>query len=215
MTEVRLRASLGQTGAVVRSARGRGRPAGGQLELDRELVLDAAERVIAREGRAASLDAIAAAAGITKPSVYARVGDRAALSDLLAGRLVERLTSAARGALSGGLDRDGLAGFFTRTLEVLERERELFFYVTRGGSADTAARTLHLATRSASPLAELLADWRRRHDRDPVVATAWAYGIIGMLNMVALWWLDEGGAEPAIVAGHLADLTWSGVSGDE
>jgi AcrR family transcriptional regulator len=178
-------------------------------------VLDAAERVIAREGRGASLDAIAAAAGITKPSVYARVGDRAALSDLLAGRLVERLTNAAGPAVAEGLDRERLALFYTRALEVLAKERELFFYVTRGGSIDTAARTLHLANRSASPLADLLADWRRRHGRDPVVATAWAYGIIGMLNMVALWWLDDGGADASSVAEQLADLTWSGVAGDE
>lgn len=207
--------ALGQTDAVARSERRPGRPSGGGLAIGESLVLDAAERVIARDGRGASLQAIAAEAGVTKPSVYARVGDRASLSDALAGRLVERLTEAARGGLAGGLDRDGLALFFTRTLEVLERERELFFYVTRGGSEDTAARTLHLANRSASPLAELLADWRRRNGRDPVVATAWAYGIIGMLNMVALWWLDEGGEEPAAVAEHLADLTWSGVSGDE
>ena len=42
-----------------------GRPVGGQLEVDREQVLDAAERVIARDGAGASIEAVAAEAGVT------------------------------------------------------------------------------------------------------------------------------------------------------
>jgi AcrR family transcriptional regulator len=196
---------------VTVSERRRGRPTGGHLDVDVDVVLDAAERVIAEEGRAASIDAIAAAAGITKPSVYARVGDRASLSDALAGRLVARLMAEAGPAVADGLDRDRLAALFTRSLEVLERDRELFFFVTRGASADAGERTLHLAHRSAEPLVLLLAQWRAGHGRDPSVALPWAYGIIGMLNMVALWWLDDGGSDAATVAADLADLVWSGV----
>jgi len=59
-------------------------------------MLDAAERVIARDGNGASLEAIATEAGVTKPIVYARVGSRAELSNALAARLADRLIAAAR-----------------------------------------------------------------------------------------------------------------------
>jgi AcrR family transcriptional regulator len=190
-----------------------GRPSGGQLAIDIDGVLDAAERVIRRDGFAASVDAIALEAGLTKPSLYARVGDRASLSDRLAVRLAERLVDTAGAELAAGLGRDALAACFRRTFEELRQHRELFLFVTRGSSADAAARTLHLAERSAEPLADLLADWRRRQGRDLSVARPWAYGLVGMLNMVALWWLHDGDGDARRIADGLADLAWHGLDG--
>ena len=57
-------------------------------------ILDAAERVIARDGSGASIEAIAIEAGVTKPIVYARVGARAELCEALAERLAARLDTA-------------------------------------------------------------------------------------------------------------------------
>lgn len=193
--------------------RGRGRPVGGQLAIDTDAVLDAAERVIARDGAAASVDAIALEAGLTKPSLYARVGDRASLSDRLAARLAERLVRTAGAPLADGLGRQALADCFRCTLDELHRHRELFLFVTRGSSADAAARTLHLAERSAEPMAELLTDWRLRQGLDVSVARPWAFGLVGMLNMVALWWLHEGDRDAAHLADELADLAWHGLDG--
>ncbi|CAN5434496.1 TetR family transcriptional regulator [soil metagenome] len=182
--------------------------------VDRERMLDAAERVIAREGSGASLEAIAAEAGVTKPIVYARVGSRAALSDALAARLGERLIAAARAEVGPRrFDRIALTAFFRTTLETIRADRELFLYVTRGSSDDTSERTLYLAGRSAAPLAGLLAWWREHNGHDPVVAAAWAYAIIGMLNLVSLWWIEEGDASATVMAEQLADLVWSGIDG--
>ena len=61
---------------TVSSGRRPGRPAGGKQVVDRELVLDAAERAIRRDGPLVSLEAIAIEAGVTKPVIYARIGDR-------------------------------------------------------------------------------------------------------------------------------------------
>ena len=53
--------------------------------------------------------------------------------------------------------------------------------------------------------------WRQQHGLDDAVAVPWAYGIIGMLNMVALWWLDVDGGPVAPLADQLAELVWSGI----
>ena len=182
--------------------------------VDRELLLDAAERVIARDGSGASIEAIAYEAGVTKPIVYARVGSRAELSNALAQRLADRLIAAAQAAVgSTRLDRPTLAAFFRSTLETIAVHRELFVYVTRGAGDDTSERTLYLAGRSAAPLAELLVRWRARSDRDTSVAVPWAYGIVGMLNLVSQWWIEETDRPAAVLADQLAELVWSGLAG--
>lgn len=191
-----------------------GRPPGGGQVVDRERLLDAAEIVIRRDGSGVSLESVAAEAGVTKPIVYARIGSRAALADALASRLSERLISTSRrevGQMRFG--HEALSTFFRTALETIAEDRELFLYVMRGSSDDTAERTLSLAGRSARPLAELLAWWRREHGRDEAVALPWAYSIVGMLNLVALWWIEEGVEPVGVLAEQLADLAWSGIDG--
>jgi hypothetical protein len=46
------------------------------------------------------------------------------------------------------------------------------------------------------------------------VAEAWAVGIVGMLQMVSMWWLTQVGRSAADVAGQIADLLWHGLPGD-
>ena len=86
--------------------------------MDRELVLDAAERVIRRDGSGVSLETIAFEAGVTKPIVYARVGGRTDLANALAERLSDRLVAAARTAIDGRpYGREMLAARNVRTLK--------------------------------------------------------------------------------------------------
>jgi AcrR family transcriptional regulator len=176
-------------------------------------VLDAAERVIARDGNGASLEAIAFEAGVTKPVVYARVGGRAALSNALAERLAMRLVAAAGAEMdsNGSLDRTTLAAFFRSSLEMIGAHSELFLYVTRGATEDAPERRLYLAGKSAGPLAVLLSQWRVRNGHDGAVALPWAYAIIGMLNLVSLWWIEEHDRPADVLADQLAELVWPGL----
>ena len=192
-----------------------GRPVGGQLDVSREAVLDAAEVVIARDGASVSIEAIAVAAGVTKPIVYDRVGSRADLATALAERLAERMADAARAALAGrGFDRENLAGFIEANLVTVRRHRELFLYVTGGSTDQTALGRLFLARQSAEPIAAALARWRSDAGRDPAVAESWAYGLVGMLQMASLWVLGSESVGPRDVATHLSELMWFGLAGD-
>jgi AcrR family transcriptional regulator len=194
------------------AGRRRGRPPGGQPLADREAILDAAERVIARDGNGASLDAVAAEAGITKPVVYARVGHRAEVANALAERLNTRIVVAAgRSVRNLEPSERMLSAFFRATLETIAEHRELFLYVTRGSADDSAERTLYLARTSAAPFAALLRQWRDHASQDASAAEPWAYAMIGMLNLVALWWIEMGQPEVDRLAGQLASLVWSGM----
>ncbi len=191
-----------------------GRPSGGKHLVDRERMLDAAERAIRREGAGVSIDAIAREAGVTKPIVYARVGNRVELSDALAQRLADRLIDTAGKAMAKRrTGRTRLVAMIRANLEALAEDRELFFFVTGGASEEMPQRNLYLAGQSAKPMAEQFALWRSAEGLDPSVADAWSYGIVGMLNMVSLWWLTDS-AEPAErVAEQITELLWSGLGG--
>ena len=41
----------------------------------------------------------------------------------------------------------------------------------------------------------------------------WAYALIGMLNLVALWWTEEGCVSAEALAEQLAALVWPGLDG--
>ena len=74
-------------------------------------------------------------------------------------------------------------------------------------------RTLYLAERSTAPMAQQLAHWRTKHGLDPAVAIPWAYAVVGMLQLVSLWWLSEADRSAEELADHLAQLLWTGFSG--
>ena len=191
-----------------------GRPLGGQLVVDREHVLDAAERVIRRDGAGSSLEAVAVEAGVTKPIVYDRVGGRADLADALAERLADRMVLATRTALAGEtLSQTGLTRFIEANLRTVADHRELFLYVTGGSTEQTALGRLSLAGMSTQPLAKTLAVWRSGIQQDPGVAEAWAFGIVGMLQMVSQWWITQEGLSAAEVAGQISELVWNGLPG--
>lgn len=208
---------VGQTANVnVRVRRRPGRPSGGRQVVDREHVLDAAERAIRREGANVSMETIAAEAGVTKPIVYARVGGRTELANALSSRLNHRLvanTGVAIDKLSYG--KDMVAAFIASNLSTVADHRELFLFVTGGTADDTPERRLYLAEQSTSAMAELLVRWRTRQGLDPAVATPWAYAMIGMLHLVSLWWISDPDRSADELAAHLAELLWNGLSGTQ
>jgi AcrR family transcriptional regulator len=191
-----------------------GRPIGGQLVVDRDHVLDAAERVIKREGPGASLESVAVEAGVTKPIVYDRVGGRAELADALAERLSDRMLEATEDAIAGEtLNQASLSRLVRANLLAVAADRELFLYVTGGNTEQTAIGRLSLAERSTTPLAKTLAVWRKSQGHDPKVADAWSFAIVGMLLMISVWWITQPDRAVDEVAAQISDLMWNGLQG--
>ena len=198
----------------VRVGRRPGRPLGGQHVVDRDVVLDAAERVIRRDGSGVSLEAIAIEAGVTKPVVYARVGGRAEVANALAERLSDRMVAAGGEALRSTTDEQSMvAAMIKSNLITVAEHRELFLYVTGGTADESPLQKLYLAERSATPLAAQLAAWRAQQGFATNVAVPWAYAVIGMLQMASLWWLTAADQTVDELAEQLSELLWSGLAG--
>jgi AcrR family transcriptional regulator len=194
------------------SARPRGRPA----RADRAGLLDAAERAIRRSGPGISLERIAAKAGVTKPVLFSHVGDRRALVDALADRVLGRIEVAARSAVaSAAPGRPSLEAMLRASLETIAADRHLYAFVNGAGGGDTTlAGTLEFARRSAAPIIAGTRQGRLRAGLDAAAAESWGYAIVGMLHMVGIWWLSEPAREldAAQLAAQLTDLLWGGLA---
>ncbi|MEU5248727.1 TetR/AcrR family transcriptional regulator, partial [Streptomyces asoensis] len=71
----------------------------------RRELLEAADRVVLRDGPQASMNAIAAEAGITKPILYRHFGDKGGLYAALAKRHTDALLDSLRAALDAPAER--------------------------------------------------------------------------------------------------------------
>lgn len=208
------------SGSSSRSAalRPRGRPAGRTFEqgviADRDTLLDAAEKLIRRQGPSVSLAAIASTAGVTKPILYREVGDKDELVNALARRLSERMAAAAmRLVAAATTPQEGLHNLVTAYLDLASRERALYLFVTAGGTGeDRVQQSLLLADGAAEQFAAPIAAYRTAHDADPAVATVWSYGLLGALHYVTLWWLREPDVDIHTVVAQISALLWRGMT---
>ena len=181
------------------------------------MLLAAAEKLIRAKGPNVSLQAIAAQAGVTKPSLYRGVGDRDALVNALAERLAARMSqSVTRLVAQASAPREGLRNLVAGYLELATRERHLYLFVTAGDAReDRVQQSLLLADGAAAQFAEPIAAYRAARGADGGVATVWSYGLLGALHFVTLWWLRDQASDIDRVIDQVADLLWSGLSLEE
>src|SRR5438552_5575388 len=93
-------------------------------------LLDAADRVVRREGSAASMAAIAAEAGITKPILYRHFGDKGGLYRALAERQTDELLTGIREALlTEGTVRQRTEATIDAYLAAIEKRPAVYRFV--------------------------------------------------------------------------------------
>jgi len=160
----------------------------------REQLLEAADRVIRRDGSAASMNLIAAEAGITKPILYRHFGDKGGLYQALAGRYVDDLLARLRAALTtrGGLEARTRATVDAYLTAVGEQPQVYQFLVERAAVEEPGVRgeVQGFVRRFGDELAagiraEPALDVGERR------ALVWAHGIAGMVQAAGDWWLDH------------------------
>jgi AcrR family transcriptional regulator len=158
----------------------------------RAALLDAADRIVQRDGPAASMASIAAEAGITKPILYRHFGDRGGLFAALADRHTERLLEVLRGALEvPGTRRERVGRAVGAYLAAIEAEPQVYRFLVHADEAAGAESSVRSFThRVAALLADGMAADRGLPGPD-VRAQAWAHGIVGMVQASGDWWLEH------------------------
>jgi AcrR family transcriptional regulator len=179
----------------------------------RAQLLDVARRVFGRDGyRGASMEAIAEAAGVTKPVLYQHFNSKHALYASLLEQELGQLTTDLERAfdLADGNQQRLRLGFgaYLGFVEVHEDAFRLLF--TEGLGLDDAFQ--RRVDRCRSWVAERVTAIIRAEAGLPEPrARALAVAIVGMAESAATWWLAEQRPLPiADLADELAGLAWQG-----
>ncbi|MEX2290177.1 MAG: TetR family transcriptional regulator [Mycobacteriales bacterium] len=171
----------------------------------REALLDAADRIVRRDGPAASMAAIAAEAGITKPILYRHFGDKGGLYAALADRYTGRLLGMLQEALEvGRTRRDRVERTIDAYLSAIEDEPQVYRFLVHSDEAASAQSQVRSFARRLSAL--LAVGMAAETGVPPVRAAAWAHGVVGMVQASGEWWLDTGECTRAELVAELADL---------
>ncbi len=157
----------------------------------REELLDAADRIVRRDGPAASMATIAAEAGITKPILYRHFGDKSGLYAALADRYTGRLLGDLQVALEvAGTRRERVERTIGAYLLAIEEEPQVYRFLVHSDEAASAQSQVRTFTRRVSTL---LAGGMTAELAVPAVrALAWAHGVVGMVQAAGDWWLETG-----------------------
>jgi AcrR family transcriptional regulator len=185
----------------------------------REELVDAADRVVRREGVKVSVALIAKEAGVTKPIIYRHFADLDELYQALAARYKAKLDRWMVRARQNHaeLDRRGrYRAVIDAYFDAIERQPNLFrFLVRAGGNTEERASGLSWFTQYwAKDLARYyILESGAPHDADRT--TAMSFGMVGALEAGASWWLDEGldggAAQRSVVVEAITDLLMSGL----
>jgi AcrR family transcriptional regulator len=180
--------------------------------ITRRRLIAAADRVVRRRGPDASMEEIAAEAGITKPILYRHFGHKDGLYAALVERYMLRLYREAEEALGETNPRRRVAAAVEAFLEAVEREPEVFRFVRRVTSEQRqAGEAAGAVVRGhAARIAEATRPDLERLGLDPDAAEPWAYGIVGMMQSVAAWWLDTRLVSRERLVEQLTTLLWEG-----
>ncbi|MFH9137509.1 TetR family transcriptional regulator [Streptomyces sp. NPDC017524] len=189
-------------------------------ERRRRELLEAADRVVLRDGPRASMNAIAAEAGITKPILYRHFGDKGGLYRALAKRHTDALLSALRAALDAPADRrERVESTLDTYLAAIEARPQVYrFLMHPADGADTAPspeqgfdvgrHSAPLLRRLGEELGQVIAE---RVDLGPdseQMARIWGHGIVGMMHAAGDWWLGDRPCSRERLVSSLADLLW-------
>jgi AcrR family transcriptional regulator len=179
----------------------------------RAQLLEVARRLFARDGyRGASMEAIAEAAGVTKPVVYQHFPSKRALYEALLAVDLGRLTDELEDAFSqaeGNAER--LRRGFRAYLDFVDAHEDAFrllFTEALALEADFQRRVAGFRAWVAERVAAIIA--AEAGLAEPR-ARALAAAIVGMAESAAGWWLAERRPLPvADLADELAGLAWKG-----
>jgi AcrR family transcriptional regulator len=179
----------------------------------REVLLSAALTVIGRDGPAASMEAMAAEAGITKPILYRHFGDRDGLIAAVANRFGDELVV----RLSEALDRPGsprerIEAAVRSYLGFIEEDPELYGFLTQRAQVSSVVES-GVIERVAAVLESAIADTLAVAGVDARPAETWAYGVVGMMHLAGAHWVSTVGEPREPLVADLVSLVADGLLG--
>ena len=181
----------------------------------RAQLVDVARRLFAEKGfEGTSIEEIAARAEVSKPVVYEHFGGKEGIYAVVVDREIQSLTDALSGALEVGGHPKALVERTTLALlGYIETNEDGFRILVRDSPVAQATGTFSsLIGDVATQVEHMLADQFKKQGQDPKMAPIYAQMLVGMVALTGQWWLDARSPSKNVVAAHLVNLAWNGLS---
>ena len=180
----------------------------------RAQLLDVGRTVFAERGfDGATVEEVAARAGVSKPVVYEHFGGKEGLYEVVVDREVQSLLTSFTAALVGASPRELLEQATLALLTYVEEQADGFRILVRDSSVGSTSGTFASILSDVASQVEgiLIAEFKKR-GLDPKTAPMYAQMLVGMVALTGQWWLDTRRPKKPEVAAHLVNLAWNGLS---
>lgn len=180
----------------------------------RAQLIGVARGLFAERGyEATTIEEVAQRANVSKPVVYEHFGGKEGLYAVVVDREMETLLKMITSSLATTRSRFRVQQVALALLTYMEERPDGFRILARGRSNDGDNATYSsLLNDAVSQVEHILgADFERR-GFDPGLAALYAQALVGMVSMTAQWWLDVREPAKEVVAAHLVNLCWNGLT---
>ena len=162
----------------------------------------------------ATVEEIAASAGVSKPVVYEHFGGKEGLYAVVVDRemqvLLDRFTSA---LATPAPPRELLERAALVLLEYIEDDTDGFRVLTRDAPVTSGSGSFSsLIGEVARKVEHLLGRQFDSRGYDPHLAELYSQALVGMVALVGQWWLDTRSPDKHQVAAHLVNLAYNGLA---
>ena len=181
----------------------------------RQQLIEIARSLFAERGYdGTSIEEIAQRANVSKPVVYEHFGGKEGLYAVVVDREMSALLDGITSSLTMKhrsrvrVERVALA-----LLTYVEERTDGFRILIRDSPAAITSGTYStLLNEAVSQVASILAGDFSRRGLDPDLAPLYAQALVGSVSMTAQWWLDVREPKKEVVAAHLVNLCWNGLT---
>jgi AcrR family transcriptional regulator len=183
----------------------------------REQLIETARGLFAERGfDATSVEEIAARSEVSKPVVYEHFGGKEGLYAVVVDREVLSLLAMMQTALTANGPRALLEQATLALLDYVERSSDGFRILIRDSPLGSATGSYgSILSDVASRVEHILAAELGSRGYDTAAAPMYAQMLVGMVGTTGQWWLDARHPSRDVVASHLVNLAWNGLSGLE
>ena len=182
----------------------------------REQLVAVGRQVFAAKGvDGTSVEEIAATAAVSKPVVYEHFGGKEGLYAVVVDRELRALTDGVTASLTaGGSDRETIERAALALLDYIEGSPDGFRILVRDVSGTAPSGTYaSLLSDVAAEVAHLLLDAFEQRELESRYAPMYAQMLVGLVSLTGQWWLETRTPSKEVVAAHMVNLAWNGLSG--
>jgi AcrR family transcriptional regulator len=199
--------------AVAASSKGAARVRMPAAQRREQLIVIGRQLFAERGFDATSVEEVAARAKVSKPVVYEHFGGKEGLYAVVVDREVRALLDRITTALTAGHPRELLEQAALALLDYIDQEPDGFQVLIRESPALSPGGNFSSVMNDVAHQVEhiLGAEFKAR-ELDPKFAELYSQALVGMVALVGQWWREARKPKKEMVAAHLVNLAWNGLS---